>query len=123
MRRLLAGIFLTISLVPLLCRAETTGFVESIGFGWMYRPNCQIAQLPVTQTILNVDAAQGGPFSIARGNKLILAVSDTPAQPVWRDYQQSIGLLEDVIFCPVRSFDLPEDVRGYEMVDGIIWLS
>ena len=210
MRRLLAGIFLTIFLVPLLCRAETTGFVESIGFGWMYRPNChipmlvnitpdksgtfqikvyqkdmdqdleifsqtvsltggtegsaasqqkfwiyfipqptegglsgltlrelqgqlkvflcdekgkQIAQLPVTQTILNVDAAQGGPFSIARGNKLILAVSDTPAQPVWRDYQQSIGLLEDVIFCPVRSFDLPEDVRGYEMVDGIIWLS
>ncbi len=83
----------------------------------------QIMQLPVTQTILNVENAQAGPFTAPRGTKLVLAVTDGAAQPIWRDYQQSIGTLEDVVFVTVRSFDLPEDIRGYEMVDAIVWLA
>jgi hypothetical protein len=31
--------------------------------------------------------------------------------------------MEDIIFIPTRSTDLPEDVRGFEMIDGIVWLS
>ena len=83
----------------------------------------QLMQLPITQTILNVENAQAGPYTAPRGTRLVLAVSDGAAIPVWRDYQQAIGTLEDVVFVSVRSFDLPEDVRGYEMVDAIVWLA
>jgi hypothetical protein len=83
----------------------------------------QIIQLPVTQTIQNVEGASGGPLSTPRGTKLILAVSDGAAQPTWRDYQAALGTMEDIVFVTLRATDLPEDVRGYEAVDGIIWLN
>ena len=210
MRRLLVGLFLLSFLIPGAALAETKGEVQSLGFGWHYRPNChvpmlvrvqadksgtyqiqviqedmdrdqqifvqtvsltgadeggavadqrfwlyfipqpingglsglplrelqqqlkvflcdergrQITQLPVTQTAISVDQSQFGPYPTGRGTKLIIAVSDTAAQPVWRDYQNAIGTLEDVIFVTVRSSDLPEDVRGYEGIDGLVWLA
>lgn len=83
----------------------------------------QLMQLPVTSTIQNLDKVQAGPFSTPRGVKLILSVSEGGAQPVWRDYQQAIGTMEDIVFVPVRVTDLPEDARGYEMVDAIVWLN
>ena len=83
----------------------------------------QIVQLPVTSTIQNVEKAQAGPYTAPRGVRLVLSISDGAAQPVWRDYQQAIGTMEDVVFVPLRATDLPEDVRGYEMVDAIVWLN
>lgn len=83
----------------------------------------QLIQLPVTQTITNIENVQAGPFSAPRGVKMVLAISDGAQQPVWRDYQQAIGTMEDIVFVTVRSMDLPEDVRGYEMVDAIVWLA
>ena len=83
----------------------------------------QIVQLPVTNTIQNIEKAQAGPFSTPRGVKVVLAVAEGGAQPVWRDYQQAIGTIEDVVFVPLRVTDLPEDARGYEMVDAIVWLN
>ncbi len=82
----------------------------------------QLIQLPITQTILNIEKVQAGPFTSPKGVKLILAVSDGAAQPIWRDYQQAIGTMEDTVFVTVRSVDLPEDVRGYEMVDAVVYL-
>ena len=83
----------------------------------------QLVQLPVTSTIQNLDKVQAGPFGTPRGVKLVLSVAEGGAQPVWRDYQQAIGLVEDVVFVPLRVTDLPEDARGYEMVDAIVWLN
>ena len=83
----------------------------------------QITQLPVTSTIQNIEKAQAGPFSTPRGVKVVLAIAAGGAQPVWRDYQQAIGTIEDVVFVPLRVTDLPEDARGYEMVDAIVWLN
>ncbi|MEA2711492.1 MAG: hypothetical protein QOF78_4093, partial [Phycisphaerales bacterium] len=83
----------------------------------------QLVQLPVTSTIQNIEKAQVGPLSTPRGVKLILAIAAGGAQPVWRDYQQAIGTIEDVVFVPMRVTDLPEDARGYEMIDGIVWLN
>ena len=87
--------------------------------------NKQLAQLPVTSTITNYDAVAVGRSqgSTPRGNRLVLAVTDNSAQPVWRDFQQSIGSIEDTAFVTVRSTELPEDIRGYEMVDAIVWLA
>lgn len=82
----------------------------------------QLIQLPITQTILNIEKVQAGPVTSPKGVKLILAVSDGAAQPIWRDYQQAIGTMEDMVFVTVRSVDLPEDVRGYEMVDAVVYL-
>ena len=47
--------------------------------------------------------------------------AEAPSQPVWREYQQSLGTMEDVVFVVLRASDLPEDVRGYEAVDVLLW--
>ena len=83
----------------------------------------QLVQLPVTGTIQNLDQTQVGPTGARRGAKMVLAVADGANQPVWRDYQQAMGTMEDVAFVPLRATDLPEDARGYEMVDAIVWLN
>ena len=83
----------------------------------------QLAQLTVTSTIQNIENQQSTASSASRGTRMNLTVSDGPSQPVWFDYNAAIGTMENVIFVPVRSTDLPEDVRGYEMIDGLIWLA
>jgi hypothetical protein len=81
----------------------------------------QITQIPITAPLHNID-----PFrdysQQPRGAKLILAVSDGGSQPVWRDYQTAIGLMEDVEVVTLQPRDLPEDPLGYEAVDSIVWL-
>src|SRR5438876_1100414 len=71
----------------------------------------QVAQLPVTQTIINVESPPGSMVSSTRGSRLVLAVSDSlTQQPNWHEYEQALGLMENVVFATVRSMDLPEDV-------------
>lgn len=82
-----------------------------------------VCPLPVTGSIMTTEGGGGGTGSAFRGTRVVLAVSDTSAQPVWRDYQDALGLTEDILFLPAQSRDLPEDVRGYEMVDAIVWLN
>jgi hypothetical protein len=84
----------------------------------------QICQLPVTQSIINLESPPGAPIGGSRGGRLVLAVSDSlTQQPQWRDYDVAMGMMESVVFVPARSTDLPEDVRGYESVDAIVWLN
>jgi hypothetical protein len=80
-----------------------------------------LAALPVTSTIINVDPRSGG-FTERRGNRFILAVSDGRSAPAWRDYQQAIGMMEDVTVVTVQPVALPENVLGYDAVDGVLWL-
>jgi hypothetical protein len=81
----------------------------------------QITQIPITAPLHNVDPFRD--FSQQpRGAKLILAVSDGGSQPVWRDYQFAVGIMEDVEVVTLAPRDLPEDPLGYEAVDSIVWL-
>jgi hypothetical protein len=77
-----------------------------------------IANLPLTQMTRRVDS-DGARLT---GAKLVLCVSEGPHQATWRAYDMMTGLAERPTFLLARLKDLPEDVRGYEMVDAIIWL-
>jgi hypothetical protein len=82
----------------------------------------QITQLPITSTLLNVDPYRDY-SQMPRGTKLILAVSDPGSQPRFGDYQNAVGITEDVQVVNLQPKDLPEDPIGYEAVDGIVWLN
>lgn len=80
-----------------------------------------IAPVPITTTIINVDPRTSA-FSDRRGTRLILFVTDGNSRPSWAKYELSLGLLEDVEFVGVRPDELPENVLGYDAVDGIVWM-
>lgn len=84
-----------------------------------------INNLPITQqNIKRVDAdpRSGRPDDI-RGAKVILCVSDGIRLPARQEFENVDGLSETPMFVVLRPRDLPEDARGYEMVDGIVWLA
>jgi hypothetical protein len=81
----------------------------------------ELAQLPVTNQITNIENYPGGATNAVRGNRLVVAVLES-GQPTWTDYKQSIGTMEDVVMMGVRPGELPEDVRGYQAVDAVLWL-
>jgi hypothetical protein len=55
--------------------------------------------------------------------RFVLTVSDGRSAPAWREYQQCIGLMENIAFVTVQPRDLPESVLGYDAVDSIVWLN
>ena len=82
----------------------------------------QIKKLPITSTIINLEPPSQNPFGgNPRGVKLILGVGDGRSKLIWSDYEKAIGVMENAVMVPLQSRDLPEDVRGYEAVDAIIW--
>ncbi len=83
----------------------------------------QIAKLPLTSTLQNVDPSRNSMSNHLRGSKLILSVSATGAkQPPLGKYNDAYGSQEDIEMVNLRLRDLPEDPIGYESVDGIIWM-
>jgi len=80
----------------------------------------QIATLPFTQTITNIDPRRGDGDG-HRSTKLVLFVGEGD-RPVIPKYAEMFGLLEDVVAVPCRVSDLPDNVIGYEAVDQIVWL-
>ena len=87
----------------------------------------QLVQLPITSTITNLDSggANAGYNNRVRGSKLILCIGEGRSQPMWRDYASpsTVGLIEDIVMVTLPPTALPEDIRGYEAVDGIVWLN
>jgi hypothetical protein len=53
---------------------------------------------------------------------VVLCVSDGVSLPARQEYENVDGLSDEPVFIVVRPRDLPEDVRGYEMVDDILWM-
>jgi hypothetical protein len=87
------------------------------------RVHTQIAKLPITSTLQNIDPIRAGTGSAPRSAKLILAVSTNGSkQPTLNYYNASVGAKEDVDVVDIHASDLPEDPIGYEGVDAIIWL-
>lgn len=80
-----------------------------------------LVHLKIQDPIQNLDPS--GQYSNAvRGVKLILAVHDGGSAPAIREFPRAIGMTEDVVMVPVSPFDLPENVIGYDAVDGVVWL-
>src|SRR5690242_18951160 len=71
---------------------------------YLYKNGKEIAYLPVTNTITNLDPKPGA-WSTRRGSKLILFVTDGKSQISWDDYRDPnaiLGVLEDVSMMPLR---------------------
>jgi hypothetical protein len=83
----------------------------------------QIAKLPITSSLQNIDPIRTGTGAAPRSAKLILAVSPNGTkQPTLNYYSNTVGAKEDVDVVDLHAADLPEDPIGYEGVDAIIWL-
>ena len=65
-----------------------------------------------------------GTWSQKRGTKLIIGVTDGRSRLVYpdNDTYPMLGVVEDVAMVTIHPTDLPENVIGYEAVDGIVWL-
>jgi hypothetical protein len=81
----------------------------------------QITQLPITSTLVNVDPFRSDYTGQPRSAKLILAVSDGMSQPLFRDYNAALGIMEDVEVVSLQPKDLPENPLAYEAVDAVVW--
>ena len=78
-----------------------------------------ITTLPITFGANSIDPATGnGPRG--RGQKLIVAVTGDHDRPSWGEYR-ALGLQEGVEFVNVTADELPDNVLGYQAVDGIVW--
>jgi hypothetical protein len=83
----------------------------------------QIALLPITSQLQNVDPYRSTYSARPRGAKLILAVSSSGSkQPTLGNYDRAVGAMQDVEVVSVRPTELPDDPLGYDAVDAIIWL-
>jgi len=79
-----------------------------------------ITTLPITFGATNIDP----PISMGargRGQKLIVTVTGDHDSPRWGEYRGALGLMEGVEFVDVKADELPDNVLGYQEVDGIVW--
>ena len=82
-----------------------------------------VAALPITNTIMSLSPSSSN-LDVARGCKLVLAVTTGHSVPPHREYDPgvTIGMLEDIAMVPVAAAELPENPIGYDAVDAILWL-
>jgi hypothetical protein len=79
-----------------------------------------ITRLPLTSGLQSVDGRPSG-YDARIGRRMILAVRGSEAPP-HSEYDIATGLLEQVLFVPVRVSELPESSTGYDAVDAVLWL-
>ncbi len=78
--------------------------------------------MPLTSSLLNVDPYRDY-NQLPRSAKLVLVVCNPGSQPQWNDYQNAVGIMEDVTPVRIEPKDLPADPIGYEAVDAIVWMN
>lgn len=81
----------------------------------------QIAQLPITTTVTNLDSARDQFHS--KGTRLVLYVADGSSKPAWKDYDRAVGLQENVVHLPIDPRNLPQSALAYQAVDAVVWIS
>jgi hypothetical protein len=79
-----------------------------------------ITRLPLTSSLQSVDGKPTG-FDTHIGRRMILAVRNVESPP-HNEYDIATGMLEQVLFVPVRVSELPESATGYDGVDAVLWL-
>jgi hypothetical protein len=85
----------------------------------------EIATLPITSTITNVDPPREL-MSSRRGTHMIVAVCGNGSSPSWSEFQDAgnlLGVMEDTTFVQIGPRDLPEDPVAYDAVDAIVWMN
>lgn len=85
----------------------------------------ELIKLPITTSIRLLDNIRGGSMSgPPRGRKAVLAVTARSRIDA-SEYQAVVGLTEDVGFHSIPEsqipYALPDDVRGYDAIDAILW--
>lgn len=80
-----------------------------------------VANLPITSGLKRVDADQQGARRL-RGVRMVLCVTDGMSQPSMRDYEQMFGIAAAPVLVVMQPRELPEDARGYEMLDAMLWM-
>ncbi len=93
----------------------------------------QIAQLPIADTLINIDPATR-PGASTRGTRLVLCVNDAssssrPTFGMEPDFPSTGGMqrapiagnLEDLVVARIQPHDLPQSVLGYDAVDAVIF--
>jgi hypothetical protein len=80
-----------------------------------------VCDLPFTGSLHNVDPKDV--YNTPRGAKMILCITDGRSRPVYLDAGSSnvLGMMEDLRFVLISPRDLPENVLGYDAVDGVVW--
>ncbi len=87
------------------------------------RGGSTVATLPNTQQNLKrVEVGSNAMPTDVVPQRVVLCVSDGGVTPSGREYEQVDGISAMPLFLSARPRDLPEDVRGFEMVDAILWL-
>lgn len=79
-----------------------------------------ITPLPLTSGVQTVDGKPTG-FDARMGRRMVLVVAGSE-EPPHNEYDIATGLMEQVLFVPVRPSDLPESATGYDCVDAVLWL-
>ena len=80
-----------------------------------------IATLPVQAKANNLDPGGAGMLGGDRGLKVVLVVLDQAAYHA-QEYANAQGIMEDVVFVPVRTDALPDHALGYQGIDAVLWL-
>jgi hypothetical protein len=83
----------------------------------------QVASLPVTATLMNVDPPRG-PWGAHRGRHLILSIAGNGSMPAWSEWQDEqslLGVMEDAYVVQMSVRDLPENPVAYDAVDTVVW--
>ena len=83
----------------------------------------QVASLPVTSTLLNVDPPRGA-WGGHRGRHLILSIAGNGSMPAWSEWQDEqnlLGVMEDAYVVQMAVRDLPENPMAYDAVDAVVW--
>ncbi len=80
-----------------------------------------VGQFAMTQVPDSTDGGAGA--ARTRGLKLILVVHDGTSRPAFREYDTTIGTMEDSAFVLVQPRDLPESALAYDSVDAVLWLN
>ena len=80
----------------------------------------QIAALPITSGIRNVDESTRG-----LGRKFVLCVTDGSSKPNFQEYSfnSTFGVMEEMEMVIVRPDELPESVLGFDGIDAVVWMT
>jgi len=81
----------------------------------------QIPILPGTPMLKDLDPGPGS--GGGRGTRLILTVGNSQSRPFRTIYEHAHGIMEEVVFQPVKIEDMPESILGYQAVDAIVWMN
>lgn len=86
----------------------------------LFTPNGKlVTPLPLpSQALTNVDERNSN-----RGAKLVLVVNEGGNLPGLKEYNNALGLIEDVVWAFVPVSALPENELGYQAVDAVLWLN